>query len=30
VSDYLSQEIPKKQFVTDLIQKNIPLIKEIL
>lgn len=30
VSDYLSQEIPKKQFVTDLIQKNIPIIKEIL
>lgn len=30
VSDYLSREIPKKQFVTDLIQKNIPLIKEIL
>lgn len=30
VSDYLSKEIPKKQFVTDLIQKNILLIKEIL
>lgn len=30
VSDYLSSQIPKKQFVIELIQKNMPLIKEIL
>lgn len=30
VSDYLSANIPKKQFVIELIQKNMPLIKEIL
>ncbi|MFA7083245.1 MAG: nucleoside phosphorylase [Arcobacteraceae bacterium] len=30
VSDYLSSDIPKKAFVTTLVQKNLPLIKEIL
>lgn len=30
VSDYLSAAIPKKALITALIQKNLPLIKEII